>query len=44
MECRQEVRAGGAIKVDEAALTVTTPAGVTQRTLLEFLDAYRWAA
>jgi hypothetical protein len=28
--------------VDESSMTVTAPAGVTQRTLLEFLDAYRW--
>jgi hypothetical protein len=38
---RQEVRSGGGIRVDEAAMTVTVPAGVTQRTLLEALDAYR---
>jgi hypothetical protein len=34
----------GAITVDEAGLTVKVPAGVTQRGLLDFLDAYRRAA
>jgi hypothetical protein len=35
------MRDGGSIKVDESAMTVTTPAGVTQRALLDALDAYR---
>jgi hypothetical protein len=31
------------VSVDEAVMTVTTPAGLTQRALLEYLANYRWA-
>jgi hypothetical protein len=41
---RSQGRPESAIKVDESAMTATVAAGVTQRTLLRFLDSYRCAA
>jgi hypothetical protein len=41
-----ELNPGGkaAVRVDEQAMTATVPGGLTQRSLLEVLDAYRTPA
>jgi FAD/FMN-containing dehydrogenase len=40
--CRLQGKPGSSISVDEEAMTATVAAGVTQRTLLRFLDNYRF--
>lgn len=39
--CRLAGNPGAVLRIDEAAQTVTAPAGITQRTLLQYLDRYR---